>query len=203
MTKPLVDGSTYPGTIYVPVGGDARTAASVESPFQQLTDRTAVLKTTTDARAANDRIWMRIQVSDAIAGNSYLYELVETYSPSSQFYDFVNNGGFTIVSNAIEVPSAGLYEVSAHIPITTDAAEGQNAKDILRVGGSDEYSFICMSRDPTNDQRKLTAFSCIVDITTPASERISLYTAGYTHSVPTLPAKEEAYIAVRKIGPTP
>ena len=203
MTKPLVDGSTYPATIVVPTGGDARTAASVEAPFQQLTDRTAVTKTLVDEEVAMGRTWCRVQVNDSSAGDSYRYELVTVYNPSTQQYPLVNNGGFTIAGNEIEVPSAGVYEVTAHVPIVADAAEGQNATDELWVGSSAEYVFVCMTRDIASDQRKLTAFTAIVDITTPASEKISFRSGSYVHSVPTLPGKEYAFLAVRKIGPAP
>lgn len=44
MTKPLTPVSTFTEPVNVPEGGDARTAASVETPFQALTNRTEILK---------------------------------------------------------------------------------------------------------------------------------------------------------------
>ncbi len=49
MSKILVEGTTYPASITVPVGADARTAASIEPAFQNLTDRTRNLKNRIDA----------------------------------------------------------------------------------------------------------------------------------------------------------
>jgi hypothetical protein len=94
MAHNLTETSTYDTNVTVPDGGDARVAASVETPFQAVANRTKYLKTAVDSL-----------ISPALA------QLVPIHSGQS----YENGGGLTYWSSTV-----ASYRVLVGTP-TTDA----------------------------------------------------------------------------------
>jgi hypothetical protein len=100
MPNPLTDNTNNFPTVVVPAGGDARTAASVQTPFQHLADRTGTLN------ARLNPLRQAITFTAAGSGLSPGTQLTLTTVAESV------PGSFALTGNQINVPATGLYLVT-------------------------------------------------------------------------------------------
>ena len=68
MPTNLTDVSTFTSPVAVPADGDARNAASVETPFQSLSNRTKYLKDTIEAGSTKIRLVSSTAALKALTG---------------------------------------------------------------------------------------------------------------------------------------
>lgn len=115
MPKNLTPISQYTGNLVVPIGGDARTAASVEPGFQTLGDRALYAKTQLDIL----RTYAQYEIDAFEIASGAIMTLTEEFDV----------GGFTLASNKITLPAAGVYEVSVDVSLT-----GQSTNNPLQIG---------------------------------------------------------------------
>lgn len=186
------DDSTFtPNNVQVPVGGDARTAASVEVGFQELANRTAYLKTNQD-----DTQQKRLYYLASFDGSPAPSGLFTVPATSPQF-TAVNLGGFSVSSSAIQVPEAGIYLVT--VSLGARLASGDN-NDIFKVGiavgGTTKLLQHCQRNGVDTLERFSLSVIGPVDIATPATQKITIVNA---HDVTINDAI--GHISVHKCGP--
>lgn len=170
MAHNLTESSSFTTNVSVPDGGDARTAASVETPFQALTNRTKYLKARTDALGNYARF--RIEApSPGVASGSKL-------TLANPHLAAVNNG-FTLASNEITVPAAGIYLVSAILRLVCSDTNEPLAMLCKITAGTSSDSWesnqlqLAANRT-TNGQAEFASVTGIIVITDPSTEKISI-----------------------------
>jgi hypothetical protein len=105
MSKVLTETSTFPSTVTVPEDGDSRNAASVETPFQALANRT---------RKLNDRLDVIEQaasfdISGAAIALGSKATLTELQDPKS---------AYSVSSNRVVLPAVGKYAINYYAELT-------------------------------------------------------------------------------------
>jgi hypothetical protein len=142
-------------------GVDQRTALSLEPAIQRLANRSKYLKS-----QAEKKIACQAGINGAsVAPGSVI--------PLSNFLD--SGGGFTVVSNGIQVPAAGWYLVTfmARVRAPLSAVDGVVNKINVRL--RDLSATPCSGygrRFSTSDIAIAIAGSGLVQIATPASQQI-------------------------------
>lgn len=170
MAHNLTESASYFANVSVPDGGDARTAASVETPFQSLANRTKYLKARTDALGQYARF--RIEApSPGVASGSKL-------TLANPNLGAVNND-FVLASNEITVPEAGIYLVSAILRLTcSSATEPLTMKCLITAGTSPdafESNALQLAANRTTDGHpEYASVTGIIVITDPATEKIKI-----------------------------
>lgn len=94
MSKILTETESFDADVTVPEGGDARTAPSVEAPFQKLTNRTRYLYEQLSATA----ISAQYSIAGGVASGAVMPLTEESASD-----------GFDMLSDTVQVPSPGRY----------------------------------------------------------------------------------------------
>jgi hypothetical protein len=123
MAKNLTPVSEYTGDVTVPTGGDARTAASVETPIQTLTNRAAYAKSKLDALAQAAYFNITGTVSSA-AGK---FTIAESLDPSD---------AYSVASNEITLPEVGTYLMILEMTMSSsDTSNPRSLSAWLEVGG--------------------------------------------------------------------
>lgn len=171
MAHNLTETATYTANVSVPDGGDARVAASVEPAFQALANRAAYLKAHMDVKEQYARY--RIEApSPGVASGSKLTLAALHLAP-------LDSGHFTLASDEVTVPAAGIYLVSAvlRMACSNTSANLEVRANISAGTGSDTWE---------SNQLKLAALRVadgpavfasvagLIKITDPATEKIKI-----------------------------
>lgn len=144
---------------------DAAITPSGNAESATTSDLLAAIKapvTALQARAAALEMYSRVVVSGGP---------IDVATPFTLAMD-VQNGGFTIASGGLQVPAAGVYEVTIFLRIDTPGTEPWFAGFQAKVGGSNQFNM--------GGQTSLDGFhvyvqaSEIITVTTPASQRITI-----------------------------
>ena len=99
MPKDLIDTPVFPSPVVVPVDTDARNAASVETPFQTLTNRTAFLKDELEGLQAEVIHNPRRTRVIAIPASAFIFH--RTYDPNDPGFDIYQNEWLMKVGNGV------------------------------------------------------------------------------------------------------
>lgn len=167
MAHNLTEADSFPTNVSVPDGGDDRNAASVEAPFQALTNR---------SRHSYNRLqalqsYVRYTISGTgIAVNGKL-TLAALASP-------IISGGFVLASDEVTVPAAGAYFVAALMELTATSASNPYQMqvaigNILNTPNS-QVRASAYRYSATNTNPIVVTGSGIITIADPATEKIYL-----------------------------
>jgi hypothetical protein len=160
MPKNLTPVAEYTGNVTVPLGGDARTALSVETPIQTVTNRAAYAKAHLDVleQYANYGI-----TGNAASGATLTLSLLD------------KNGTFTLASNEVELPAAGTYLVSLCMIATSLDTTNPLAMGLTLKKGASTVEQISNRRySGTAGDSVNCALTSTVVVTTPSSEKLSV-----------------------------
>jgi hypothetical protein len=205
MASAITETDTYTATITAPDAGDALTAASVRTMGQGLTNRslhhenriddleTAMTAVEAVADAAKDAVVGQFQpVASALVNGG-----VVTLSGVVRSW----GGTFSTASNAITVPSAGVYRAKANIRVTTTGVSDPSYSVLtLKVGGTimTWISGVRFNADAGDDF--FIYGETIFAVGTPALDVITLENVGGTMSIES--SDEEAVLIIERIGST-
>lgn len=163
MSANLTDSGTFTNPIVAPADGDAANGTTFQAGLQGLANRT---------RYNKNRI-------DKLFGGVAKYTFAA--SPTADAYITLTeaidpNGIGAIVSNQVEVVEAGIYRVSLTIEGTNASASANTVMGIeLRVGGTRELRATTVRATASASQPMTIAAGTVLNITTPASQRIGVY----------------------------
>jgi hypothetical protein len=172
MAHNLTEDDDFPSTVSVPDGGDPRVAASVEPAFQSLADRTRYLGNRV-AHYARFAIDTTGGLGGAgVASGSKLNLKALTDDP------ITSSGEFTLASNEITVPAAGVYFVSLQLRAScTNTSEPLEVRVRISATAVDTWRSNEVeagdTRDTDGNSVWLVASGLIV-IANPATETIKL-----------------------------
>jgi hypothetical protein len=187
MAHALTESSTFTASITVPDGGDPRTAASVELPFQGVANRT---------RNHEDRIQAveALNIEDALDDHEDRLDAIEGADTVAQinvlktfaYYDFTSDvkdsgerfaltevidsspsGNFSYSDGRVTVPAAGTYEITVLGKMGVTSGTGVGV--YLRLD-----STLLVQQDDAAGTSQVLAMGAIAVITTPASQRINI-----------------------------
>lgn len=95
----------------------------------------------------------------------------------------LGQGTWTLASNEVEVPAAGLYLISAGLIMSsTDTANPKVISTDLEIGGTAEYVQLVTRFSGTAGNQVDTYFSWLKNITTPSTQKIRLKNTSGTGS---------------------
>lgn len=170
MAHNLTESEAYTANVSIPDDGDARNAASVESAYQALANRTKYLKAKVDPMLMHARFGISA-VSPGVASGSKL-TLAALDLP-------INSGDFTLSSNEIVVPAAGVYLVAALLRMACSAATEPLTITANITAGTSPDTWksnqlqLSMNR-VTNGHPEYASVTGLIKITNPATEKISI-----------------------------
>jgi hypothetical protein len=163
MSKNLTPVPQHTGDLTVPVGGDARTALSVEIPIQTLGDRAQLSKNRLDAC----EMYALYEISGTIA-DAAVVTLTE----------LADNGGFELASNVITVPAAGVYLAAVHGNLSTTDATNPNFMGLrLQKAGANILSAGAFRYSATTSQVLRAPGTQLVEIADPATDVLRIVAA--------------------------
>jgi hypothetical protein len=176
MPQILTEVDEFFPSITVPTAGDSRNAASVELPFQKLTDRSRyLLNRLAAAEAALAAAEAALSVLGHYAQLSYAIGSVVTGNPTNQTVQF-QAGGFVLTSNLIYVPAAGWYRLSTYGSFNSNStADGPTIGVLVRAAGVTLRTLTAvrpgtLTGDPTPEIQA----SVVFQITDPVTQFIEL-----------------------------
>lgn len=130
MSHNLVEASTFDPNVTVPDPADARTAASVEVPFQAITNRTKYLKDRTDPLLSQLATYS-VGVAAAPKNTGDKFELVQ----------IATTAGLSVAANEITAAAAGQYEVLACLTLfSIDATDPLAHQVSIDVNGAASFT---------------------------------------------------------------
>jgi hypothetical protein len=182
MPTPVTETSTFSATVVVPNDGNSEAVnqAAVLAYTQPLTNRTKYLKDHLDAAegdiddleaglaATNLAVIAKLTPSaSALADAGKLGLSVHLGYPS---------GDWNVTSDELQVPSAGLYRIALHTPVSVGSTSNPDAAVIhVRVGASGIVAWFVGERFSASASDAFTVRGeVIVPIGTPATEKIWL-----------------------------
>lgn len=167
MAHDLTEDDEFAESMSVPDGGDARTAGSIEPSFQTLADRSRWLKN----RAG---VYVRYAIaapSPGIASGSKLPLVALTDAA-------LTSGDFTLASNEVTVPAAGVYLVALMLRMACSAAtEPLEVRVSISAGTAGAYKsneIDAAGLRIANGQQVWASASGHIKITDPTTEKIKL-----------------------------
>lgn len=167
MTVNITDADTFTTTVVAPADGDAVTGASIVQPVQDLADRTYFLKQRYDEFTVAYAVY-EFGDGTAIASGSNQPLTLKAQA-----------GGYSMTSNEIEVPAAGLYFVSFTGLMTASSAASYPAGVSARLITSASIAAVygeCISGRTDQDGSYFSATG-VLDITNTSTEKIEVVSA--------------------------
>lgn len=162
MPANVTDASVFTDPVTVPADGDAATGGSILDSVQDLANRTRFLKNALDAYIAIKAMHASFDISGA-AVRPLPLTLTETKDV----------GGFSVVSDAVQVPAAGRYLVSAFANMKiNDAADNKTITAAVYVGGIRAFYVRAVRHSTDVTDYEFASSADFVDIATPATQRI-------------------------------
>lgn len=163
MSHNLTETETYAANVTVPDDGDARNAASVESAFQVLADRSKYLKAKADLVA----LFALYTISGSAVAQNANATLTETYDPAT---------AYGLASNVVSFPAVGFYAISCRASFTSsDAATNPRSMGITALlNGVDIAEAIGYRFSATAAHIVAGSFHRILQITNISTETLRL-----------------------------
>lgn len=203
MAEVLTETSNFDANVVVPQAGDARTAASVKSPIQKLTNRTKW------AKDYLDELNGRADGVDAILNTLRTIASYEVGTGSTsgranltEVFDRSPVGDFTVSSNRVTVPNTGTYQI--HVSIVVKNTDNDNPQAVGYIVYADStLLFQTFQSVPSENDGGLATISCsmILNVTTPGSQRINIVYGSSSAGVSALDSGVAGILTVQQVVP--
>jgi len=170
MSHNLTEVDTYTANVSVPDDGDTRSAASLEGAFQALANRAKYLKAHVDVKEQYARY--RIEAPSPGVAAGLKLTLAALHIP-------VDSGHFTLASNEVTLPAAGIYLVSGVLRMAcSNTSNNLEVRANITAGtGSDTWESNQLKLAATRVADGPAVFAAatgLIKITDPATEKIKI-----------------------------
>jgi hypothetical protein len=204
MAEILTETSSFDADVVVPQAGDARTAASVKSPIQKLTNRTKYLAdhVTTEAER-NDNQDAILVTLRTIASYQVKTTVTSGRADLVEVYDRSPIGDFALASNRVEVPAIGTYRVEATIQVhNTDSDNPQLVGYSIYADGTLINNAVASVPAGADGSGLITLTTHgVLVVTTPGSQRVNIVLSANTEVVSAIDSGVGGLLTIQQIVP--